>query len=114
MVTIQTKIELRVLAVYMHCISMERPMPNHRHTDPSPCREARLFRNNKSQAVRIPADFEFPGERVLIHREGTRLVIEPVPEKRLSAVLATLEPLPPEDAFPDIDRSLLPAKDVDL
>jgi len=33
-------------------------------------REAELFRSNKSQAVRIPADFEFAGDRVLIHREG--------------------------------------------
>jgi antitoxin VapB len=32
-------------------------------------REAKLFRNNKSQAVRIPADFELPGDRVMIHRE---------------------------------------------
>ncbi|MDQ1159553.1 hypothetical protein QE385_003950 [Sphingomonas sp. SORGH_AS 950] len=32
--------------------------------------EAKLFRNNRSQAVRIPAEFEFSGSRVLIHKEG--------------------------------------------
>ncbi|WP_310889001.1 antitoxin [Gluconacetobacter dulcium] len=89
-------------------------MPYRRQLDASPPREAKLFRNNKSQAVRIPADFELPGERVLIHREGSRLIIEPVPGKRLSAVLAELEPLPPEDGFPDVGSTLLSAPDIDL
>ncbi len=77
-------------------------------------REAKLFRNNKSQAVRIPADFELPGDRVLIHREGNRLIIEPIARKNLLEVLAGLEPLGPDDQFPDIDDTLLPARDVDL
>ena len=29
-------------------------------------REVKLFRNNRSQAVRIPVEFELPGDRVLI------------------------------------------------
>jgi len=77
-------------------------------------REAKLFRNNKSQAVRIPADFELPGDRVLIHREGDRLIIEPIRRKNLLEVLAGLEPLGADDQFPDIDDTLLPAKAVDL
>jgi antitoxin VapB len=77
-------------------------------------REAKLFRNNKSQAVRIPAAFEFPGDRVLISRDGDRLIIEPVRRKNLLDVLAGLEPLGPEDQFPDIDGTLLPAKDIEL
>ena len=80
----------------------------------TPAREAKLFRNNKSQAVRIPADFELPGDRVLIHREGDRLIIEPIRRKNLLEVLAGLEPLGPEDQFPDIDDTLLPAKAVNL
>ena len=70
-------------------------------------REAKLFRNNKSQAVRIPADFELPGDRVMIHREGDRLVIEPIRRRNIVEVLASLEPLGPEDEFPDIDGTLL-------
>lgn len=78
-------------------------------------KEARLFRNNRSQAVRIPVEFELPGEKVLIHREGTRLVIEPVPSRNLLDILRGLEPLGPEDVFPDdIDAGLLPPKDIDL
>lgn len=79
-----------------------------------PTREAKLFRNNKSQAVRIPADFELPGDRVLITRDGDRLVIEPVRKPSLLAILAALKPLPPEDQFPDVDVALPPLKDVDL
>jgi antitoxin VapB len=89
-------------------------MPQASHHEPSAPREAKLFRNNKSQAVRIPADFEFPGDQVLIHRDGDRLIIEPLRRKNLLEVLAELEPLGPEDQFPDIDDSLLPVKDIDL
>ncbi|APX69154.1 AbrB/MazE/SpoVT family DNA-binding domain-containing protein [Brucella sp. 6810] len=89
-------------------------MAHARRIEPTPAREAKLFRNNKSQAVRIPADFEFPGNRVLIHREGDKLIIEPVRRKNLLEVLAGLKPLGPEDAFPDIDDTALPLKDVDL
>ena len=77
-------------------------------------REAKLFRNNKSQAVRIPADFEMPGDRVNIYRDGNRLIIEPVRRKNLLEVLARLDPLGPEDQFPDVDETLSPAKEIDL
>lgn len=87
----------------------------HAHTqDHLAAREAKLFRNNKSQAVRIPADFEMPGDRVMIHRDGDRLILEPVRRRSLLAVLADLEPLGPEDQFPDIDDTLLPLRGVDL
>lgn len=87
-------------------------MPHpHSHSEP---REAKLFRNNKSQAVRIPADFEMPGDRVTIHRDGDRLIIEPVRRKNLLEVLAELKPLGPKDQFPEIDDTLLPIKDIDL
>lgn len=94
----------------MHEVKMSQPNPQ----DPSSHREAKLFRNNKSQAVRIPADFEMPGDRVLIHREGDRLILEPVRRKNLLDVLAQLQPLGAEDQFPEIDDSLLPLKDIEL
>ena len=41
-------------------------------------RTARLFRNGKNQAVRLPKELEFVDiEEVLVYRAGTRLVIEP-------------------------------------
>ena len=76
-------------------------------------REAKLFRNNRSQAVRIPAEFELPGDRVLISREGHRLVIEPLPESSgLLALLDSWEPI--EDAFPDVDEGMPALRDVTL
>lgn len=77
-------------------------------------REAKLFRNNKSQAVRIPADFEIAADRVSIYRDGDRLIIEPVRRKNILEVLAELDPLGPGDQFPDVDETLLPAKEIDL
>lgn len=78
-------------------------------------REAKLFRNNRSQAVRIPAEFEFPGNRVLIRKEGTKLIIEPEPKTDLVDVLRSLSPLRAEDDFPtDLDATLKPLKAVDL
>lgn len=90
------------------------PVPQLPNQERAPAREAKLFRNNKSQAVRIPADFQLPGDRVMIHRDGDRLIIEPVRTKDLLEVLAGLQPLGPEDQFPDIDASLLALKDIDL
>ncbi len=72
----------------------------------TPQKEAKLFRNNRSQAVRIPVEFELPGEKVLISREGDRLVIEPVRKPGLSALLAHWAqepPLGPEEDFPEFD-----------
>ena len=42
-------------------------------------RIASLFRSNRNQAVRIPKDLEFPEnvKKVVIRREGDRLIIEP-------------------------------------
>ncbi len=78
-------------------------------------REAKLFLNNRSQAVRIPAEFQFSGSRVLIYKEGDRLIIEPEPKANLIDILKTLSPLEPKDDFPDdIDATLLPLRDVEL
>ncbi|MDW9414091.1 antitoxin [Sinorhizobium meliloti] len=80
---------------------MPVPLPSSRP------REVKLFRNNRSQAVRIPAEFELPGDRVLIRREGTRLIIEPVARPadivELLAEWKKEAPLGPEDRFPDVE-----------
>ena len=82
----------------------------------APHREAKLFRNKRSQAVRIPVEFELPGDRVFIHREGNKLIIEPVPHpSNLVELLAQWRqepPLAPEDQFPTIED--MPAKPEDI
>jgi len=64
-------------------------------------REARLFKNGRSQAVRIPRDLELPGNRVLIYREGNRLVLEPTERPSLTRLLASWERLDVE--MPHVD-----------
>lgn len=76
-------------------------------------REAKLFRNNRSQAIRIPAEFELPGETVLISRDGDRLIVEPLQRRAsLIALLDSWEPV--EENFPDVDEHLPPLRDVEL
>ncbi|MCW5696543.1 MAG: AbrB/MazE/SpoVT family DNA-binding domain-containing protein [Bauldia sp.] len=64
-------------------------------------RQVKLFRNGRNQAVRIPKEFELPGTKAIMRREGLRLVIEPVQKPSLLEFLATLEPV--EEEFPEID-----------
>ncbi|MGH6897152.1 MAG: antitoxin [Geminicoccaceae bacterium] len=73
-------------------------------------RHVRLFRNGRNQAVRIPREFELPGEDATMRKEGDRLVIELAPPRSLLAVLATLEPI--EEEFPAIEE--LSHRPVDL
>lgn len=44
-------------------------------------RHVRVFRNGRSRAVRIPKEFEFPGDEVIMRKEGDRLVMEPVEDR---------------------------------
>lgn len=53
-------------------------MPHVRQSASLKAQEVELFRHKRSQAVRIPAAFELPGERALIRRQGHRLIIEPI------------------------------------
>ena len=83
---------------------------------PSKPKEAKLFRNNRSQAVRIPVEFELPGDRVMIHREGSKLIIEPVTRPtnivELLAEWRKEAPLGPEDQFPAIEDMPVQPEDI--
>jgi antitoxin VapB len=63
-------------------------------------RHVKLFRNGRNQAVRIPREFELPGEDAIMRKEGEKLIIEVSPPKSLLAVLASLSPL--NEGFPSI------------
>jgi len=39
---------------------------------------AKLFRNGRSQAVRLPKEFRFDGDRVRIRRVGNGVLLEPL------------------------------------
>jgi antitoxin VapB len=64
-------------------------------------RHVKLFRNGRHQVVRIPVAFELPGNEAIMHRDGDRLVIEPVRKRGLVALLKTMKPL--DEVFPEID-----------
>jgi antitoxin VapB len=78
---------------YVFGICLEVTMPDQRHV--------KLFRNGRNQAVRIPVEFELPGDEAVMHRDGDRLVIEPVRKRGLIALLATMKSL--NEDFPDIE-----------
>ncbi len=73
-------------------------------------RLVKLFRIGGDQVVRIPREFELPGEEAIMRREEGRLVIEPVPRRSLLALLASLEPI--EEDFATIDE--LPHDEIDV
>jgi len=86
---------------------MLRPMPKE---EIIVRRRVRLFKNGRNQAMRIPREFELPGDEAIVTKEGERLIIEPAPRKSLLAILATLAPL--EEDFPPIPE--LPTDPVEL
>jgi antitoxin VapB len=73
-------------------------------------RHVRLFRNGRNQAIRIPREFELPGEEAIIRKEGPRLVIEPARRKSLTELLDSWEPI--EEDFGVIDDP--PPEDVEF
>jgi len=75
---------------------------------------AKLFRNGRSQAVRLPKEFRFEGEEVSIRREGDSVILEPLKRRRwprgywrswgkASRELEAADPLPPGGALIDLD-----------
>jgi antitoxin VapB len=61
-------------------------------------RHVKIFRSGRSQTVRIPVEFELPGDKAIMYRDGDRLVIEPVLKRGLLALLRTMKPLIPTPA----------------
>ena len=47
---------------------------------------AKLFWNGRSQAVRLPKEFRFEGDRVRVSRMGAGILLEPMPETRKETV----------------------------
>ena len=41
---------------------------------------ARVFTTGRSQAVRLPKEYRFDTDTVLVHREGNAVILEPIHE----------------------------------
>ena len=79
--------------LYAHGIATAYAMKIERHV--------KLFRSGRNQAVRIPREFELPGEDAVMRKEGERLILEPKRKRKsLLELLRSMEPLAEE--FPEI------------
>ena len=85
-------------------------MPRHMSNKGMIERHVKLFKNGRNQAVRIPREFELPGEDAIMRKDGHRLILEPAPRQSLLAVLSGLPTL--EGEFPRIEDP--PPDPVDL
>jgi antitoxin VapB len=73
-------------------------------------RKAKIFMNNRSQAVRLPKDFQFNTQEVFIRKEGSDVVLSPRPSDWLSylaegpvasaSFMEGVEELPPQEREP--------------
>jgi antitoxin VapB len=73
-------------------------------------RKVKLFQNGRNQAVRIPREFELPGEDAIMRKEGDKLIIEPAKPQGLLDLLRTLDPI--ENDFAPVEK--IPPEPFDL
>ena len=65
---------------------------------------ARLFWNGRSQAVRLPKEFRFEGDRVRVSRMGAGVLLEPMPETKKETVeewFARMDAMGADPLFPE-------------
>jgi antitoxin VapB len=72
-------------------------------TEPKPV-DAKLFWNGRSQAVRLPKEFRFEGDRVRVRRMGAGILLEPVPPTKKESVeelFARMDAMGADPIFPE-------------
>jgi len=66
--------------------------------------EAKLFWNGRSQAVRLPKEFRFMGNRVRVRRVGAGVLLEPVPDAKKESIeelFARMDAMGGDPIFPE-------------
>ncbi|HEX2257321.1 MAG TPA: AbrB/MazE/SpoVT family DNA-binding domain-containing protein [Afifellaceae bacterium] len=78
-------------------------------------RRAKVFRNGRSRAIRIPKDLDFEGDEVIVRKEDDgRLSIEPLPVKLSpKELIEWLRSQPPLDVDPP-EIEDFPPEPIDL
>lgn len=66
---------------------------------------AKIFKNGRSQAVRLPKEFRFDGDEVLIRKKGNDVILSPRP-KSWDAFFKEI-PLPSEDFMENRDCTIV-------
>lgn len=67
---------------------------------------AKLFKNGNSQAVRLPKEFRFEGDEVLLEKRGDQVIISPKPKCGSWREFFESEARPTEDFMSERDMSL--------
>jgi len=65
---------------------------------------AKLFQNGRSQAVRLPKEFRFEGDRVRVSRLGAGVFLEPVPlveKESIQDLFARMDAMGGDPIFPE-------------
>jgi antitoxin VapB len=66
--------------------------------------DAKLFWNGRSQAVRLPKEFRFEGDRVRIRRMGAGILLEPVSKTKkesMEELFARMDAMGADPIFPE-------------
>jgi antitoxin VapB len=66
--------------------------------------DAKLFWNGRSQAVRLPKEFRFEGDRVRVSRLGAGVLLEPLPDaakESIEALFARMDAMDADPIFPE-------------
>ena len=66
--------------------------------------DAKLFWNGRSQAVRLPKEFRFEGDRVRVSRMGAGVLLEPmlpVEKESLEEMFARMDAMGADPIFPE-------------
>jgi antitoxin VapB len=66
--------------------------------------DAKLFWSGRSQAVRLPKEFRFEGDRVRVTRMGAGILLEPVPpdeKESLEQLFARMDAMGGDPIFPE-------------
>jgi antitoxin VapB len=80
-------------------------------------REVSLFRNGRSQAVRIPKEFELATAKAVMWKDpdGTVHIKPKLPKRSLAEVIDWLQTQPPLDEdFPEVEELPLDPVQIDL
>jgi antitoxin VapB len=67
-------------------------------------KDAKLFWNGRSQAVRLPKEFRFEGDRVRVTRMGAGILLEPLPsveKETLEELFARMDAMGADPIFPE-------------
>jgi antitoxin VapB len=66
--------------------------------------DAKLFWNGRSQAVRLPKEFRFEGDRVRVTRLGAGVLLEPIPaaaKESVEELFARMDAMGGDPIFPE-------------